>query len=322
VSRDEEIWVGDLVRALAALRGVQGRRDVGDVTPAAIGRLLGLTPRAVAGPEASSSPPLPESRHAPSPGPAPGDQAGGDPADALDDVPLLKPAGGQRTAGEGWLPGESLPRVTIAQLGVQPPHMPLLAPRSATSAVRTLLAQQADDGPVDAAALVDAIAGRRPLPRIPREPMTTLRFGAQLLLDAGEGMEPFVRDEELLAEQVRQVAGTATRAAFFADCPLRGAGSGSAGSWDQYTAPPPQTRVLVVSDFGIGGPVLHARRSRPQEWTAFFRLLASAHCSVTGLVPYPPSRWPASIARQIPLVSWDRRSPAGALALSVTRTGP
>jgi hypothetical protein len=69
--------------------------------------------------------------------------------------------------------------------------------------------------------------------------------------------------------------------------------------------------VLVVSNFGIGGPVLHAQRSRPHEWVKFAQLLAEAGCPVAGLVPYPSLRWPDDVAARIRLLTWDRGTTVG-----------
>jgi hypothetical protein len=64
--------------------------------------------------------------------------------------------------------------------------------------------------------------------------------------------------------------------------------------------------VLVISDFGIGGPLFHPRRSRLEEWAKFAQLLADAECPVVGLTPYPPNRWPTGLTHYIPLLTWDR----------------
>jgi hypothetical protein len=310
MSLDGDIWVGDLARAFAVLSPED------DASRTAIARLLGLTTRLLEPAPADAGLPGFGLSRTTTPQQPPADAVSGRQASArhsrtLDSLPLLPQVRAQESGIIGWIGGESLPRVTGEHLAGVLPHEPLLAPRSAFSFLHALLAQNADDGPVDAAVIVDAVARRQPLGGIPHEPRATLRFGAELLLDVGEGMEPFLRDGDLLAEQVRRIGGTATQVTYFADCPLRGAGRGSVSSWDRYAPPHPRTKVLVVSDFGIGGPSPRVQRSRPGEWRAFSRLLADAQCPVAGLVPYPPDRWPASLARWIPLSTWDRGSTMG-----------
>jgi hypothetical protein len=311
MSLDGDIWAGDLARAFAVLRPED------DASRTAIARLLGLTTRLAEPASADAGLPGPGQSRTTAPQQPAADEVSGEQARArhsrtLDGLPLLPPVRAQESGLIGWIGGASLPRVTGEQLAGALRHEPLLAPRSAFSFLHALLAQNADDGPVDVAAIVDAVARRQPLDGgIPHEPRATLRFGAELLLDVGEGMEPFLRDGDLLAEQVRRIGGTATQVTYFADCPLRGAGRDSVSSWDRYAPPHPRTKVLVVSDFGIGGPSPRARRSQPGEWRAFSRLLADAQCPVAGLVPYPPARWPASLARWIPLSTWDRGSTVG-----------
>jgi hypothetical protein len=316
MSSDTGIWLGDAARAFAALHPADiATRDT-------IASLLGLatrrpshksmvrkTPdsdrnRQIKGQSTTEVPTL-EARN------------DAKPSSTANDLPLLTPVRREVADLTGWGPGESLPRVTAEHLGGVPRHESLLAPRSASSIVNTLLARDASDGPVDVAAVVDAVARRRVLRSVPHEPRMTLRFGAQLLLDVGDGMELFIRDEEMLAQQVQRVVGAATHVGYFADCPLRGTGPGSIWTWDRYQPPHPRTSVLVASNFGIGGPLLHPGRSRLKEWMTFARMLADTGCSLVGLVPYPPARWPQDLARRITLVTWDRGTTVGAIIAQV-----
>jgi hypothetical protein len=304
-----DIWLGDAARAFIALRP----KD--DAARAAIARLLGM----------AASPRLESVRERPTDNQqssrstreqAISSEISGARSDtwssrALDDLPLLTPIRTEPTGLTGWNADE-LPQFKAEHLGRVPRHEPLLAPRSVSAVLHALLAQDVADGPVDVAAIVETVARRQPLPEIPRELHRTLRFGVQLLLDVGEGMEPFLRDEEMLAEQVHRIVGTTTQVAYFADCPLRGTGSDSVSSWDDYRSPHSRTPVLVISDFGIGGPSLRPQRSRPEEWMRFAQLLTDAGCPVAGLLPYPSSRWPVKLARRIPLLTWDRGITVGA----------
>jgi hypothetical protein len=316
MSSEGDVWLGDAARAFAALHPTD------DATRAAIAGLLGLSVSAPPAEPVQTQ--VGDSGRGSAPaitpavdGTAPAPREETETAHPLDHLPLLTAVSSEAPRVTGWVADDSLPPVNAGHTASIPRYEPLLAPRSILSVVHALLAQDTGDGPIDVAAMVDAVAQRKPLPKIPLERRATLRLGAQLLLDVGDGMEPFLRDEEMLAEQVRRVVGKATPVYYFADCPLRGAGPGSVASWDRYRPPHPRTPVLVVSDFGIGGPPLHPRRSRPKEWARFAQRLADTECPVVGLTPYPPDRWPAGVARHIPLLTWDRGITVGTV---ITRT--
>ena len=318
MSSEADVWLGDAARAFAALRPAD------DATRATIAGLLGLSVSAPATGSVRTQTGDSDRGHAPAITPAADGAPPAPPEDAeiahsLDDLPLLTAVGREAPGVTGWTAGRSLPRVTAEHIASVPRHEPLFSPRSISSVVHALLAQDTGDGPIDVAAIVDAVARRQPLLDIPHERRATLRFGAQLLLDVGEGMEPFLRDEEVLAEQVRRVVGKATPVYYFADCPLRDVGPDSVASWDHYRPPHPRTPVLVISDFGIGGPPLHPRRSRLEEWARFAQLLADAECPVAGLTPYPPDRWRTGLARHIPLLTWDRGITVGTVITRIHR---
>jgi hypothetical protein len=136
----------------------------------------------------------------------------------------------------------------------------------------------------------------------------------------GESMQPFSRDEQVLANQVRRIAGVdRTSVLYFANCPVRGAGPGPRWTWRTYSPPKSGTRVLVVSDFGIGGPVLYLERSEEEEWRAFVMTVRRAGCTLIGVVPYPPRRWPHWLTNLLPSVTWDRSTTVA--RVSVARAG-
>jgi hypothetical protein len=62
----------------------------------------------------------------------------------------------------------------------------------------------------------------------------------------------------------------------------------------------------VLSNFGIGGPPLDYLASDQSEWEEFVELVARHGFVAMGFVPYPPTRWPAWLRSQLPLICWDR----------------
>jgi hypothetical protein len=200
-----------------------------------------------------------------------------------------------------------LPQVDQVRLRALRPHEPLLAPRSTPAVLGVALSRPVPEGAIDSEALVEAISRGRPVDRLPRRRSSTLRFGVQVLVDLGAGMQPFARDQWELVGQLRRLFGPErTDVQQFAYAPLRGAGPGPRWTWRPYRPPQPDARVLVLSNFGIGGPPLDYLASDRTEWEEFIEQVTRRGFSMVGFVPYPPARWPAWLRARIPLISWDR----------------
>ena len=80
---------------------------------------------------------------------------------------------------------------------------PLFDPRWTRELLASLLATEVADGRLDEAAAIALIAAGRPLDPFPQLTRRSLRRGAQVLVDVGEGMEPFVDDAWDLVERDR-----------------------------------------------------------------------------------------------------------------------
>ncbi|WP_030754594.1 hypothetical protein [Streptomyces griseus] len=313
-----EIWLADVVRALEAADTDEQRREVV--------RMLGFAPSTVlADPVASPSetaPLPPEPFPLPAPGPAPAREdeppapspaPAGDrdePEDVLAELPLLRAL---RSAGEGDAPPrrpvEPLARPTGERHPL--PHEPLLVPRWTHAIVRALLSRPVPEGPVDIDVLITAMACRRPVTRLPRLPVPTLRYGVQVLVDRGAGMQPFRRDQDELLRRVRAVVGPQlVETGYFSDAPQRGTGPGPRWTRKPYRPPRAGRRVLVLSDLGLGGPPGHRRGTR-EEWADFAGRVRQAGCGAVVLSPYPVHRWAEWMPRVLPLVCWDRTTRPG-----------
>jgi hypothetical protein len=203
--------------------------------------------------------------------------------------------------------GPALELETSAHIRYEPPLDPLFEMQYQRQILYALAATLAAEGDVDVESLVDEIASGRPVRDALRKPVLTLRRGVQLLLDRGAGMTLFFGDQRALLTALRRLAGPERlQLLHFSESPARGAGPGSRYRWTRYQPPPPRTKVIVVSDFGIS-PVRGLQRpSTPPEWIEFAEFLRAAGCDLIGLVPYPPHRWPSDIAAAMTLVQWDR----------------
>lgn len=297
-----DIWWADVARACAAL----GVRD--SVGFAAVARLLGFDV-AIDAPATVAVPALaePGARLLPLLLQLPGSDIEGAPGttpSAVVEQVLLEPVDEEPLVGT-LPPGAVLSRTHVDRPAPLPAHPPLLSPRSAGGIVQYLLSRQIADGEVDIAALLEAIAAGRPPVALTRKPQRTLRFGAQVLLDLSEQMRLFRRDQNQVTEIVRAVVGSAsTDVLYFADVPTRGAGVGPRWKWRDYKPPPPGSRVLLLTDFGIGGG--QPRFKHVDEWLVFLDRLRSHGCWPVALVPYPPARWPSRILTHCPMCRWDR----------------
>ncbi len=201
-----------------------------------------------------------------------------------------------------------------------PEPTPLLTPRTAAAVLHTLLATLTADGEPDVEAVARLWARGKPIRRLPRRSRPTLRFGVQVLVDLGEPMQLFAADQRDLLARIHAVAGVETTSLrYFADVPTRGAGPRGRRTWRPYTPPAAGTRVLVLSDFGLGGPSFYDRRSTPAEWRAFISSVRRAGCSPVGLVPYPSPRWPGWLTAAVPLLMWDRGTTVGRVSVAVRR---
>ncbi|WP_329333213.1 hypothetical protein OG866_09205 [Streptomyces sp. NBC_00663] len=310
------IWLGDVARAMAALGG-------GDPeTVRAVRELLGVETSADAEavrplpvPDGDPLPQVPDAApefRAPTAAPGP---ALPPPAPAKVSVPapgdgptLLTPlvrAGRPRVA---W----TTPALaTASRTGRPPVREPLLAPKSTSAIIQAAVSRREPDGEVDIHRAVGRLAKGLPLSTLPRRPAPTLRFGVQVLVDRGTGMQPFHRDQDELIAHIRKTVGQdTTDILHFEDSPGNGAGPADRWPWQPYDPPASGTRVLVLTDLGLGGPPRH-RRAGQADWERFLDRLGRAGCTPVVFLPYPRHRWPSWATDRVRMVPWDRRTTVG-----------
>src|SRR5206468_10029090 len=88
-----------------------------------------------------------------------------------------------------------------------PPIMPLLRPKWSRGVLAAANETTVSDGPIDVERMVERAARVEPVVTVPRLPRPSLHRGVQLLVDIGEGMQPFRRDQEVLVEVARETVG-------------------------------------------------------------------------------------------------------------------
>ncbi|MCX4763657.1 hypothetical protein OG562_22370 [Streptomyces sp. NBC_01275] len=314
-----QIWVGDAVRALKVARTPGEQAHVLE--------MLGFAPAVVpatdrgtpfAAPDGSRTPVEtprqerdPEPDHEPPPSPA--DDDGTETVDVTEELPLLRPTRVEPVQAPRE-PVEPLARPTSERAPL--PHQPLFVPAWTSAVLRAMISRRVPEGAVDLSSLVDTLAHGRPVGRLPRLPVPTMRYGVQVLVDRGTGMQPFRRDQNHLLERIRAVVGPSlVEVGYFSGAPQRGTGPGARWTRTAYAPPESGRPVLLLSDLGLGGPPDDPQRGAREDWEHFVGLVTRAGCGVVALSPYPPRRWPRWMTSLLPLVSWDRTTTAARAAV-------
>jgi hypothetical protein len=195
------------------------------------------------------------------------------------------------------------------EFAASPPLAPLFFPRWTRAILSTALSTYGDDGQLDVERVAEKLARGERLEIWPTLSSPTLRRGLQLLVDRSHSMTPFIRDQiSLQRDLVRVVGKDRVETLRFAGCPLRGAGAGPEIVWTKYQPPPPGTPILLLSDLGIGRPLLGADRASAAEWLSFAQLVRKALCPLVAFVPYAPPRWPRHLAPLVTMIHWDRKT--------------
>ncbi|PWI14567.1 hypothetical protein DI272_10670 [Streptomyces sp. Act143] len=318
IVKSSGVWLGDVARAVAALGrsdpetvrtvmellGVESSAGTAAVRPPAAsddGLLAHIVPPATEFRERDDDLEPPPPRPVPMPMAAPAPLPGEGPT-------LLTPVVRASRPPVAW----TAPALAPASRTTRPPlREPLLAPRSASAIVQAAVSRREPDGEVDIPGAVGRLAQGLPLGTLPRRPSPTLRFGVQVLVDRGTGMQPFHRDQDELVARIRRTVGQeTTEVLYFEDAPLHGTGTAEQWPWHPYAPPAPGTRVLLLTDLGLGGPP-RARQSGRTDWERFFDRLAHSGCTPVVFLPYPRHRWPAWARDRVRMVPWDRRTTVG-----------
>jgi hypothetical protein len=289
------IWISDLAAAVGALQPAD------DSTLYAIAGLLGLERTA-----ARALPPPPKPSHPQQTTPAstavdsdgtPAPSAPGHLPFTVQELPPLVPQEVPEEIGAGAEPLKLQASVPAAR----PRPAPLLSPLAARFIAQELVASSRFGPDPDLDRLVDDLA-RCEIPQpIPLQERRTLALGVQVLLDDGEGMEPFASDQRGMVGLLRRLVGeTLVNVRRFYEVP------DPVDPIHPWEPPPPGVPVLALTDLGLGGRVERGAVELAAAWQVVAAYLAARGSSLIALVPYPSARWPASLGACMRLVSWDR----------------
>ena len=208
--------------------------------------------------------------------------------------PIHYPSGSQPLPERGYVPKRK--------------PLPLILPDKARAILGSLAAAPAPADAIDIGALLARIATGRPIEKLPRMTVWTLRRGVQLLVDCSPALMPVAEDVESVTAQLRRVVGNdRLQGLYFAGCPSRGVGRGARESWQNWSAPRQGHVAIILSDLGCAGSVGNFEWASTEEWSGFADAARDAGTLLVALVPYPVHRVPAALARRIAIVPWQEQ---------------
>lgn len=194
--------------------------------------------------------------------------------------------------------------------GAPPPkYLPLFETMWSRAIITKMLSVKAADSLPDIQRLIEILSRNQPLKDVPRRLSPSLRKGAQVLIDRGPGMTPFIRDQIFLLEQLGQIVGEDRLDVWgFVGTPLRRAFSRDVPASTSYRLPPEGTPILLLTDLGIAAPPFETEVATPMEWARFARYARTAGGPLLALTPYPRRRWPRAVRESMTVIQWDFRT--------------
>lgn len=201
----------------------------------------------------------------------------------------------------------SLSRPNVGDSSSKPVLESLLNKNSSRSVILTILATISQEGDVDFNRIIDTLCKNSIVKDLPRLNLATLRRGVQLLVDVGESMGPYKRDQIYLQSEIRRIIGKENTSVFrFVGTPLKGVKTGFQLEFSNYTAPRPGTPILLLTDLGIGQPPFSKDPANVGEWIEFINTIKRNKCPLIALVPYRNNRWPIQLKPLLHIIYWDR----------------
>lgn len=184
------------------------------------------------------------------------------------------------------------------------PFTPLLAERTEAELTILVLSSPSPTSALDIDAAVGQIARARPLLAIPRKTAPAILPGAQVLVDLGEPMQPFRRDQEDFLHRLHQLAGDSAKVLYYRDDPTLEAGpTPRRFGWQPYALPEPGRPLLVLSDLGCGVP---RRYEVTRAWLALARRLRRRDSHLVAFGPLEHRQLDSRLRRAVSWVTWDR----------------
>ena len=202
------------------------------------------------------------------------------------------------------LPDETLQNAVRApQAPQRPPFEGLFAARDAIALLRLAASMPTPSDRIDVARVAHELARARPLLTLPRLRVPSLAFGAQLLVDVGQPMQPFWEDQQELVDRFRRALRSLADVRYVGDDPQEGAGPDRRkGSWKPYALPRAGTPVIALTDLGCGFP---PRAAAARAWLELSGRLRRRQCRLVAFAPVRLPRVTMALRRAVDIVVWD-----------------
>jgi hypothetical protein len=294
-----EVSLGDVLTAAARLGATADDlavvAEMLDLTLAAPAAAPRRAPRRLRRPRSRADP----VREAPSAPPA-AERVAGTPVRAR-----LREVGADGASPPAWLDEVvALDATADGAFGVPPePPLPRMEARAAVGAVS---ATAHSGRRLDVPALVRSLARQRPLGRPPVAVERRTAPALQVLVDRGEGMDPYAEDVLFLLATLEDVGGRERlERRTFTGTPLRGVDADAlAGETEPWEHPGAGALVITLTD--VGGAAVRGAGDRAggREWAAFAAAVALGDAELRVLTPLGAARapWLGPFAR---VIGWD-----------------
>ncbi len=171
--------------------------------------------------------------------------------------------------------------------------------------LRDSLVHKAHSNDVDVHRLVEMIARRDPVLRLPHRMIAALQFGAQIIVDIHHSMRPYSEDQLIVVNEMKRLLGRDQVEVVYVDGDPRWCLDEANG--DRRPMPRPRHRwsVLVLSNLATGPEGSGQSSKRQSDWIAFSSRLQQLGHSVVALTPGSIKRIPPFIRHRINTVAWD-----------------
>lgn len=179
----------------------------------------------------------------------------------------------------------------------------LLTMRDGAELVRFAASVPMPTGQIDVQRVVHELASARALRELPRCQLPSLALGAQVLVDVGRSMQPFLDDQQELLRRFERNLRHLSTVRYFADDPAKCGPERRQVSWTPYVLPSAGTPVIALTDLGCGFPRGFAAT---RAWLQLATRLRHRQCRLVVFAPVRLARIPLELRRAVDLVVWDR----------------
>lgn len=176
-------------------------------------------------------------------------------------------------------------------------------------------------GPIDIDRLIDLVASRKPVVRVPRKKRLVSASEIVVVIDTSATIAWFRSDTGPLIARIDGVTRAPVRLIEIEGAPrlvpTTGVRSDSDDGEQDLVAVGPNARVIGISDVGHGSCWARPDRGRATAWIQFARALRSRGGSLAIVSPVPSHRLPEQLPDLAACVYWDRKTRPGVVQRAI-----